>query len=141
MDSDNTSKQKNLDCMVCGEHYHGFETLSLSFIDKMDGTVTTSFLVASQYQGYQGIMQGGLVSTLLDETMTQCLFSQGIKALTAELRVRFIMPVRVGMQISLEARLLSCKRSIYHVEAFVTHNKIVLSRATAKFIEPKNVFT
>jgi acyl-coenzyme A thioesterase PaaI-like protein len=35
------------------------------------------------------MLHGGVISSILDGTMTNCLFAHGTVAVTAELRVRF----------------------------------------------------
>lgn len=47
-------------------------------------------------QGFAGIIHGGLVSTVLDESMSKAVTAAGAEALTAELRVRFRKHVVAG---------------------------------------------
>ena len=95
------------------------------------------FQVTARHQGYDGLLHGGMTSTLLDAAMTHCLFARGVQALTAELKVRFISPVCTGQQVMVTADLVGSKRGIYQLEAQVTQGQQVLARASAKFIEPK----
>ncbi|WJV56093.1 PaaI family thioesterase [Prodigiosinella aquatilis] len=103
-------------------------------------------MVSSQHQGYSGLLHGGITSTLLDAAMTHCLFMQGITALTAELTVRFMAPIRVSQALTVCARLLGQRRSIYQLEAWLVSGLHIagqniaanqrLARASAKFIAP-----
>lgn len=132
-----TAKQAHTHCMVCGEAENNAETLRLEFSQVSEGEVTAPFQVTSRHQGYDGLLHGGMSSTLLDAAMTHCLFAHGIQALTAELVVRFIAPIQIGQQIILTARLLGQRRGIYQLEASIASGRQQLARATAKFIEPK----
>jgi acyl-coenzyme A thioesterase PaaI-like protein len=46
-----------------------------------------------EWEGFRGIVHGGVVSTVLDEAMSKAVVATGCEALTAELRVRFRRPV------------------------------------------------
>ncbi len=132
------AKQAHTNCMVCGKVESNPDTLQLVFESDAEGGVTSQFQVTPRHQGYDGILHGGMASTLLDAAMTHCLFNHGIQALTAELVVRFIAPVPVGQQVTLSAHINSQKRGIYQLEAYITLGQQSLARATAKFIEPKS---
>jgi len=123
--------------MVCGTVENNPDTLRLAFSQDSEGIVTAPFQVTSRHQGYEGLLHGGMASTLLDAAMTHCLFTHGIQALTAELTVRFIAPVRTEQQVMLTAHLVGHRRGIYQLEALITQEQQILARASAKFIEPK----
>lgn len=60
----------------------------------------TSFVPQPMHQSYDGRMHGGLISTLLDETMGNYPYMYEHKvAYTARLEVRFRQPVRIGERI------------------------------------------
>ena len=132
------TRQAHAHCIACGKIENNPHTLQLEFSQQADGQVTAPFEVTSRHQGYNGLLHGGLTSTLLDAAMTHCLFTQGIQALTAELTVRYIAPIRTGQQIMLTGRLIGQRRGIYQLEAWISHGQQLLARGTAKFIEPKN---
>lgn len=121
-------------CMVCGDRERNPDTLGLVFVDTGDGGVTARFRPTPRHQGYEGLLHGGMIATLLDAAMTHCLFEQGISALTAELVVRFVAPVGIGREVTVTARLLEKKRKVYGLTATMTDGESTLARATAKFI-------
>ncbi|WP_299017714.1 PaaI family thioesterase [uncultured Photobacterium sp.] len=137
MDQYQVTKQAHDNCIACGRVDHNPDSLGLAFTLGPDGTVTAPFKVSTRYQGYDGLLHGGMISTLLDAAMTHCLFAQGIQALTAELTVRFSKPVEVGQEIMLKARILGQRGGIYQLEARITQGRQLLARGKAKFIEPK----
>ncbi|WJV65484.1 PaaI family thioesterase [Pectobacteriaceae bacterium CE70] len=132
--------------MVCGSRENNPDSLELVFSQHLDGSVSAPFMVSSQHQGYTGLLHGGMTSTLLDAAMTHCLFMQGITALTAELTVRFMAPIRVSQALTVCARLLGQRRGIYQLEAWLVSGPHIagqniatdqrLARASAKFIAP-----
>jgi SAM-dependent methyltransferase len=84
-------------CFACGpSNPHG---LGLRFEADGPRGVIARCVLDDRYQGFDGIVQGGMVSLLLDSAMTNCLFRQGVRALTARLNVRFMEPVRTGVPL------------------------------------------
>lgn len=79
------------------------------------GGVNALFKAESLWQGYQGVLHGGMISTLLDAAMTHCLFHQGIEAVTADLQVRFLKPVSCDQMLELRAKLLGGQIGRAHV--------------------------
>ncbi|MCM2678179.1 PaaI family thioesterase [Echinimonas agarilytica] len=111
--------------------------LGLRFIPIAPRKVQATFYTRALFQGYSNRLHGGIISTLLDAAMTHCLFSQGVEALTAELKVRFLEPVELDKRVLLEAELISKRKGIYTLEAQITLEQKRLALATAKFLCPK----
>ena len=131
------ARQSHASCMVCGNADNNSDSLQLVFDCDSEKNVTTRFQVTERHQGYDGLLHGGMTSTLLDAAMTHCLFMHGIKALTAELVVRFMAPIPMGADLVISAKLTGQKRGIYQLEGTIIHNQKALARATSKFIQPK----
>ena len=104
-------------CFACGKGNP--DGLHLEF-ESVGDDVRTSITFPAKFQGYQEIVHGGLVSTVLDETMVTLLNRMGYLALTAELSVRFREPVRVGERIDVTASLVEKRGKIFRVEAAAT---------------------
>jgi len=90
-------------CFACGTRNPDGLHLEFAF---EDGEVTTSIAFPKKYQGYRNVVHGGLISTVLDEAMVTLLNKMGLLAVTAELKVRFLRPARVGETIRVTASLL-----------------------------------
>ncbi len=61
------------------------------------------FRLGAEFQGGAGFLHGGIIATVLDEAMGKvCRFSD-VRAVTAELTVEYLRPVRVGEEIQVEA--------------------------------------
>lgn len=80
-------------CFVCGSDNE--RGLKLSFTVE-DGEAYTEFTPPFYFQGYAGILHGGIVSTLLDEVMVKATKR---KVVTVELAVKFIKPVPIGEKV------------------------------------------
>ena len=76
----------NPHCVVCGhQNPHG---LQLTF--RVDGNgVTAEWVPGKNWESFQGVIHGGVISTVLDEAMSKAIIAQGLEAFTVDLRVRF----------------------------------------------------
>ena len=91
--------ENNRDTMCFGCGKDNPMGLHLHFRTDENGCYT-SFVPQPVYQSYDGRMHGGLISTLLDETMGNYPYMYEHKvAYTARLEVRFRQPVRIGERI------------------------------------------
>jgi uncharacterized protein (TIGR00369 family) len=136
MSDDQNLLRGHVHCMVCGQEPVPSGVLPLLFTQDAEGKVCAEFQVGACHQGYTGLMHGGMTSTLLDAAMTHCLLMSGIQALTAELTVRFMAPIRVGQTLQVSAQLLGERRGIYQLEAWLHLGAQGVARATGKFIAP-----
>ena len=100
--------------------------------DGPDG-VRSRFATLSRFQGYEGILHGGMISTLLDAAMGECLFSKRIAAVTAEMTVRFLRPVPLDRVVDLRAELVSARHGLFLLSAGLSLDDRPLARATGKF--------
>ncbi|MBN2565015.1 MAG: PaaI family thioesterase [Candidatus Eisenbacteria bacterium] len=101
-------------CFACGKH--NSDGLGMEF-DFTGDEVRTSVVFPKKFQGYRDVVHGGLVSTALDEAMVTLLNKLGYLALTAELTVRFVRPVRVEERLDITARLIEKRGKIFRLEA------------------------
>jgi acyl-coenzyme A thioesterase PaaI-like protein len=93
-----TDERINVDldhnCFGCGRlNAHG---LQLAFHADARGGVWADFVPAERFEGYTGMVHGGVISAVLDEVMAWSLYRNEIWAVTGELSVRFRAPVEVG---------------------------------------------
>jgi acyl-coenzyme A thioesterase PaaI-like protein len=87
-------------------------------------------------QGWSKILHGGIVTTLLDETMTWRLVSLGKHVVTAELTVRLKRPTPLDQELTVRARVTAERRRYYEVESeLALPDGTVTATATAKFLE------
>jgi uncharacterized protein (TIGR00369 family) len=122
----------HVNCMVCGQ----YESLGLRFKAHENG-VEALFQADPKWQGYQGVLHGGMISTLLDAAMTHCLFDHGIEAMTADLKIRFHKPAPCTEFLMLRASLLSKRRHLFQLSAELSCAGELLASGEAKFMRRK----
>lgn len=93
--------------------------LKLEFTEEADGTYVTHFTGLPEHQSYDGIIHGGILSTLLDEIMARYLYVQGKNAVTARLEVRYLKPTPIGVSLTIKGRIKRQKGRVYETEGAV----------------------
>jgi len=108
--------------------------LALRYEPQPDGSVTAKFLGHCALEGYSSLLHGGLIATLLDGAMTNCLFARSIRGLTAELKVRYHAGVAASEEVLVRAWLTDDSHGLYQLRAELTQGGAVKARATGKFM-------
>ena len=118
-------------CFACG---HGEDGMGLTFEISGDNTVSAQWFCEEKYQSYPGIVHGGIIATILDCAMTNCLLIKGIAAVTADMHIEYIEPLRVGNVVMVTASLTRSRSPLFLLDAEVLQNNRVSARASAKFM-------
>ncbi len=120
-------------CVACsGRNPQG---LHLEFVPVDEGGVEAAFACDAVFEGYDGRLHGGVVATLLDAAMTNCLFARGIAGVTGELKVRFHHPVDVATPARVRAWVERSSHHLHLLRAELVQEETVKASATGKFIE------
>lgn len=127
------TRQAHAACMVCGEQDDGGSSFGLHFAVDPVGSVEASFRTTRKLQGYDGMLHGGVISTLLDAAMVHCLFAHGIVAVTVEMTVRFRRAVPVDRDVTISAKLTGERHGVLLVTASLTQADRPFAEATGKF--------
>ncbi|WP_373950906.1 PaaI family thioesterase [Vibrio pomeroyi] len=85
-------------------------------------------------EGYDGIMQGGIVTTLHDSAMLHCLFQNSISAMTVSLTSRFHHPIAIGQELEVRAQWVKSRRNIHFLESKIIQNGKLCSSAQSQFM-------
>jgi len=98
-------------CFVCGvENPFG---LHLKFTQSAPGEVFTDFIAPEHYQGYPGVVHGGIVAAMLDEVTGRALMGDDPQSprfmFTARLELRYRQNVPVGLPLHLVGQALKEK--------------------------------
>lgn len=113
-------KQPNsAQCFVCGiDNPFG---LKLSFYDHGSGKVTCTYTVPEHFNGYPGVTHGGIVATMLDETLARAFMSvdQERFMYTAKLTTRYRKPVPTCTPLRLEGEVVKDRGRIGEARAKV----------------------
>ena len=121
------------DCVVCSSA--NTRGLQLEFALGEKGSVRADFRCPQEFQGYGGFLHGGVISSLLDGAMTNCLFAHGQAAFTAELNVRFLHPVVVGEAVTVRAWIDRSHRVLKVLKGEVVQGDQVMATAVGKFVD------
>jgi acyl-coenzyme A thioesterase PaaI-like protein len=126
------------ECVVCAASNP--RGLALKFDASADGRgVEATFECHEVFQGYIGLVHGGIVSAVLDGAMAHCLFHLGRVAHTGSLAVRFRHPVVVDRQARVRARLERSLGGMHMLSAELEQDGQVKVTASAKFVESRPV--
>ncbi len=117
-------------CLCCGDknpmgfkmkfHFEGEKLLSEATVPK-------------EFQGFNGVVHGGVLGTLLDELMVNLYWLKGVKAVTVEYQVRLKAPCPTNETVLLSAWPVEEKRNLHYVAAMAKlTNGTVVAEATAK---------
>jgi acyl-coenzyme A thioesterase PaaI-like protein len=121
-------------CFGCGRlNLHG---LQLSFFANEDGSgVWTPFTPTDAFEGYDGVVHGGIVCTILDEVMAWSLYRQETWAVTGQLSTRFRKPVLVGEPIRAIGSILRDRGRVIEMHGEIRReaDDFLLAEATATF--------
>ena len=128
-------KQKNSDmCFVCGvdnriglkSHYYVLEGYRVLGVFKGN----------ENHQSFPGRMHGGLIASLLDETLGRALqaYDESLWSVTIELKVNYLKPVPLEEELYIVGYLPDGIRKIYDGIGYIClKNGTILARAVGKF--------
>ena len=102
-----TAKQPNSKmCLVCGlKNPFGLHT---SFYELANSELLAVFSPREEHQSYPGRLHGGIISTILDETIGRAIMIQSegeIWGVTVDLQVRFKHPVPLDEELRVIGRI------------------------------------
>ncbi len=110
--------ETNENCFVCGKNNPN--GLQLSFkIDKEKQTLKSTFVASPTFQGWDGLVHGGIISTLLDEAMAKLVYDLGYEAVTASLEIRFKKPVPILEPLSIHGEITEVNKRLIKAKAHV----------------------
>ncbi len=98
----NDSSLKDAYCIGCGKDNP--IGLKLEFSQNSDGGIVTESKLKREFEGYEGIVHGGIISLILDETCAKAVHFAGYKGVTARIKVSFLRPFRVGEDFTCTAK-------------------------------------
>jgi len=122
-------------CFACGSN-DGIG-LGLRFYKNEDGVVYGDFFADPKYEGYSGIIHGGIIATLLDSAMTHCLLMKNIPALTGRLSVKYSNPIQTGTAVRLEAKIVNQIHGVFILQGKVLVDGKRVASAEAKYTRMK----
>ena len=121
-------------CFVCGaKNPNG---LKLSFeIDREKQALKTTYVASPTFQGWDGIVHGGMISTLLDEAMAKLVYELGFQAVTASLEIRFKKPAPILEPLCVYGNISEVNKRLIRAKAHVAkEDGTVLATGVSTFL-------
>jgi uncharacterized protein (TIGR00369 family) len=122
-------------CLVCGhDNPHGLH-LHLD-VNPDTGDVACDYTPAAAHMGFEGIVHGGLLATVLDEAMVWAATWSGKRfCVCGELNVRFRRSVAIGQPLTVVAKIVSVRSRLIETEASMRDTSgVVFVEATGKYV-------
>jgi len=120
-------------CVVCSLTNN--KGLHLEFVSTNNGGITATFQCDEAFEGYPGVLHGGVISSILDGAMGHCMFARGQASVTAEMTIRFRHPVVTNQDATVSARIARSSHPLYLLEAEILQAGQVKVTAKAKFLD------
>ncbi len=118
-------------CFACGsQNIHG---LQMDFTDAPQGC-TCDVAIPVHFHGYNGVVHGGIVATMLDAAMVHTLRRQREAApVTCRLEVRYLRAVPPGATLTVTARAKGKRGRILLADAELLYDGVCYARAHGAF--------
>lgn len=128
----------SLNCFVCGVENDNGLHLRFYESDSEPVQVIAEYTVPKQFQGYPGVVHGGIIAAMLDEVASRTVM-RGVPprvVVTARLSIRYRKPVPVETPLRLVGRVVEDKGKVATVAGQLTDvNGLVLAEAEAVVVE------
>jgi uncharacterized protein (TIGR00369 family) len=120
-------------CFACGELNENGLHLKLNL---EPGRCWTELEIARRFEGWEGIIHGGILCTIMDEVMAWALVQYDSWGVTARMSVDFRRPVTVGQRIRAEGWISESRRRIHVTAAKIVdaESGVELASAQATYV-------
>lgn len=93
------------------------------------------FRLGEEYQGGAGFIHGGIIATVLDEAMGKLSRFHGLRAVTAELEIKYLKPVPVNEELVIEAyEVERTGRNLLYVGEIRNRAGALLAKGRGRFV-------
>ncbi len=112
--------EDNTNCFACGsDNPYGLH-LKIEF----DGdTAVCEFVPDKKWEGYKGIMHGGITATILDEIMVYAVYKKDLWSVTADFKVKYVKSVPLGEKIIAKGWVKDIRKKLVYCESVITNEK------------------
>jgi uncharacterized protein (TIGR00369 family) len=116
-------------CFGCGELNEAGLHLELHL---EPGCCWTELVIPDRFQGWEGVVHGGVLSTILDEVMSWSLIERDSWGVTARISVDFKQPVFVGRRVRAVGRVVEDRRRLVMTAGSILDAETGTELATAQ---------
>jgi acyl-coenzyme A thioesterase PaaI-like protein len=98
--------------------------------------VVATFVARPEHQGFRGLVQGGILTAMLDEAMAHAVWAEGIFAVTGRLETVFRRPTPIETPLRVEGEVVSRRARVYETRArLLLADGTVAVDGTGTFVE------
>jgi len=119
-------------CVVCGRKNPRGLNLHFSLTD--DASAKGSFFCSKALEGYPDRVHGGVIASVLDGAMTNCLFLHGLTGVTVELNIRYKRPVDTDRIATVRGWIERSSSLLHILKAELVQGNEVKATASGKFM-------
>jgi len=127
-------KERYDNCFICGEKNP--IGLKLQFTCQND-IASAKLALPSHFEGYDGIIHGGIVAALLDEAMAKAILFQELKGVTININIDYKNALPPETEFVVEGKITAIDRRVIITEAKLFSENKVYAAATGKFFVVK----
>ena len=103
--------------------------------DNVQRKIVGKFVMGPRYQGGGGMLHGGIIAMLMDEAMGKCCRFHNALAVTADMTIDYLRPIRVDQEIFVEAyETAQVGRNLFQMCEIRDVERKVLARGRARFV-------
>ncbi|MEA2104933.1 MAG: PaaI family thioesterase [Candidatus Cloacimonadota bacterium] len=96
--------------------------LKLKFSHANNETIT-EWKPTREYEGFPGILHGGIIATIIDEVMAKAIENMGIWAVTVEMNVQYLKKTEIGKKLIARARFVEKRKKILYLKAEILNEQ------------------
>ncbi len=123
-------------CFVCGDR-NDFGLRAKFYFD--GAKAIAEYTAGRNFEGYSGVLHGGIIAALLDEVMIKALLAGEIFAMTVELNVRFHQAVLIGQKLKLEGIIVEQNGRLYQTTGSIKlENGEIVASSTGKYLKVRD---
>jgi len=126
-------------CFICGKDSK--TGLKLDF-EITEAGAQTSYTPQDEFEGFKGVVHGGILCALLDEVMWKSINGHtGVITMTAKMEVKFKRPALVGTKLLVKGSVIGRRKKFFEAQAVVSDTEgNILAEASGLFVEMDRTF-
>ncbi len=124
-------------CFACGSKNR--KGLKLKFFQEHDHAVA-EFGCSRDYEGYSGLIHGGIIAMLMDEAMAHAIIDHGLIAVTAQMHTHYRNPMKTGSKVKVRAWIKVAKTRTIQTAAQIEDTAgLIIASAEAIYIVAEKI--
>ena len=98
--------------------------------------VMATTIVNAPYEGFEGIVHGGILAGIVDDAMWHVIHQQDNDfPVTAELKIRYHQPARIGETLTVRGQIVSYSRRLMTAKATIENSQgELVAKAEGRFM-------